>query len=102
MENIENEIIRKIEECDRQIADHKEKHHRNGCCYSASNGCCDAEELISTKLRLREILDYPKGTPGVNPGILGDGTPGIALPLGRYHFPKESDAVFWDRIINRR
>ncbi len=92
-------IIKKIEELDELIADHKKKHHINGCCYSGTNGCCDAEELIDATGRLQEILEYPEGTPGVNPGIIGAGTPGIALPLGRYHYPKESDVDFLGRVM---
>jgi hypothetical protein len=88
----------KIEELENQITVHKKQYHRNGCCYGGTNGCCDAEELISNKLRLLEILRYPDGTPNVSPGILDNGTPGIKLPLGRYHYPKESDKDFLHRM----
>lgn len=91
-------IQQKIAELENQISVHKEKHHRDGCCYSGTNGCCDAEELISNKLRLQEILKWPNGTPNVNPGILGNGTPGIELPFGRYHYPRESDNDFLRRV----
>jgi hypothetical protein len=80
----------KLAELDAVIEAHKKKHHRGGCCYSGSNGCCGVESIIDDALRIEEILKWPNGTPNINPGL--------GAKFGRYNCASESDEAFLRRM----
>lgn len=75
---------------DAVIEAHKKKHHRDGCCYCGSNGCCDVESIIDDALRIEEIIRWPDGTPNLNPAL--------GAKFGRYNCASESDEAFLRRM----
>lgn len=80
----------KLVELDAVIEAHKKKHHRDGCCYCGSNGCCDVESIIDDALRIEEIIRWPDGTPNLNPAL--------GAKFGRYNCASESDEAFLRRM----